>query len=257
MSFAKCPVAVVFDFDGTLAASRQPITKEQTARLCRLIECMPIGVMSGSAFNIIERNFLSRLEKDFPKEQLYIFPNASSMCFVWKDGEWNMKYNFSLSESEHKVVISALEEAIEKTGITIGLPSYGPRIDNRGTEIAFAGLGIDAPLVEKEAWDPDRKKRISLQVILREKLPDFEVHIGGTTTVEITKKGIDKSYGIMWLARELDEKTSDLLFVGDALTADGNDAAVIPTGVMTQQISGPEETGQVIEQLCSACEKKS
>ena len=250
---ARCPSAVVFDFDGTLAESRQPIKKEQLERLCALIEHTTVGVMSGSAFDVIEKNFLSHLESNFPKERLFIFPNASSQCFVWKKKRWEIEYNFSLTKEERETVTRALECALEKTGIAEGLPSYGPRIDDRGTEIAFAGLGIEAPLALKEAWDPDKKKRLPFQTLLREKLPDFEVHIGGTTTVEITKKGISKAYGVKWLAKRLETRPDDMLFVGDALSSDGNDAAVIPTGVKTRQVSGPKETAEIIDELCTLC----
>ena len=42
-----------------------------------------------------------------------------------------------------------------------------------------------------------------------------------------------------------------MLYVGDALEEGGNDSVVIPTGVKTQEVFGPEETAKVIEEILS------
>lgn len=255
MKFIKCPSAIVFDFDGTLSESRQPIKQENVTLLAKLAEHTIVAVMSGSGFDIIEKNLLSHLPKQILKENVYIFPNAASQCYISSHNVWNAVYDFSFSNEERQTVMRALETAVVKTRIAEGLPQYGPRIDDRGTEIAFAGLGIDAPLALKQQWDSDQKKRLPLQTMLREQLPDFDVHVGGTTTVEVTKKGINKAYGIEWLSQRLTVKPKDMLFVGDALSSGGNDAVVIPTGIQTCQVSGPEETARVIEKLCEICSK--
>ncbi|HEY4519452.1 MAG TPA: HAD hydrolase family protein [Candidatus Paceibacterota bacterium] len=247
-----CPKAVVFDFDGTLSKSRQPIEASVSELFIALAGKTTAAIMSGSAFPILHKNFLSRLPKT-DTASFYVFPNAAAECHLWNGGADETLYNHAFTRGECTHITSVLQKIIEDLKIVEGLPSWGPRIDDRGAAIAFAGLGIDAPIVEKEAWDPDQKKRIPLHKKLQVALPDCEVHIGGTTTVEMTRKGIDKAYGIRYLANRLGVETKDMLFIGDALYEGGNDAAVIPTGIQTRQVSGPEETIIVLKKLNTRC----
>ena len=45
-------------------------------------------------------------------------------------------------------------------------------------------------------WDPDFSKRKKIQAILEKTIPEFSVRLGGSTSVDVTKPGIDKAYGI-------------------------------------------------------------
>jgi hydroxymethylpyrimidine pyrophosphatase-like HAD family hydrolase len=121
------------------------------------------------------------------------------------------------------------------------------RILDRATSVAFTALRYGATQDEKLAWDPSSEKRHKLIMIIREKLPEYEVLIGGRTTIDVTRLGITKAYGVEWLAKELNLETKDMLFIGDGFYPGGNDAAVIPTGIRTREISSPEETEEIID----------
>jgi len=47
--------------------------------------------------------------------------------------------------------------------------------------------------------------------------------MGGTTSIDITKPGIDKAYGIAKLRDQLAMPISEMLFAGDAYLPRGND----------------------------------
>ena len=132
-------------------------------------------------------------------------------------------------------------------------PRYAPLVIDRDVQIAYAALGLSAPEEAKKAWDPDKSKRRRLKAALDARLPDFEVLIGGKTTIDITHKGITKAHGVEWLSARLAIPASDMLYVGDAFYEGGNDAAVIPTGIQTRPISGPAETEIVLDELLAAC----
>ena len=97
--------------------------------------------------------------------------------------------------------------------------------------------------------DPGSVRRLAMRNALAAKLPDFEVLIGGATTIDVTRRGVDKSYGVKWLAAHLRVEPKDMFYIGDAFSETGNDAVVIPTGVRTRVTSGPEETGAIIEEI--------
>lgn len=71
--------------------------------------------------------------------------------------------------------------------------------------------------------------------------------MGGTTSIDITKPGIDKAYGINKLKEILGIEISEMLFIGDALFKGGNDHAARKTGVDCIQVRDPEETKRIIE----------
>ena len=126
--------------------------------------------------------------------------------------------------------------------IDFSKPAYGERIEYRGSEVSMSALGQHAPIDEKKAWDPDHAKRRALQAALALRLPEFSVGMGGATTIDVTKRGIDKAYGIHQLCERLGISESDTLYIGDELVAGGNDEPVFKTKVETKSVKDPSET---------------
>jgi hydroxymethylpyrimidine pyrophosphatase-like HAD family hydrolase len=75
------------------------------------------------------------------------------------------------------------------------------------------------------------------------------VKIGGTTTIDVTKHGINKAYGVRQLAAHLSLPLESMLYVGDELRPGGNDDVVKLSGIPTRAVTGPDETLAVIEEL--------
>ncbi len=248
----QCPRAAIFDLDDTLAESFQPPTDEMIARLLRLLDHMPVAILSAAGFPRIEADFLHKMAVSARIDEFYIFPNSSAQCFVHEGGEWKKAYDSVLSEEERSAIKTAIEESVAEVQLELD-PRHAPMIIDRDVEIAYAALGLSAPEADKIAWDPDKTKRKQLKAALDKRLPNFEVLIGGKTTMDITHKGITKAYGVEWFAKKLGIPTSEMLYVGDAFYEGGNDAVVIPTGVMTRPVSGPEETALVLDQVLAAC----
>ena len=110
-------------------------------------------------------------------------------------------------------------------------------------------MGQQAPIEEKTKWDTDFAKRKKIQEILSVSIPEFSVHLGGTTSVDITKPGIDKAYGIMKLRDKLNIEIKEMIFIGDAIFPGGNDYPAKETGAVSIRIKDPEETKRVIETI--------
>lgn len=127
-------------------------------------------------------------------------------------------------------------------------------IEDRGSQITFSALGQKAPLDAKTRWDPDFAKRRKIKAILDTLLPEFAVRLGGTTSIDVTKLGIDKAYGIRKLRDVLGVSLEEMLFIGDALFVGGNDYPAKEAGVVTIQVRDPDETKRVIETLVACLE---
>ena len=102
---------------------------------------------------------------------------------------------------------------------------------------------------EKNEWDPDYAKRKKIKAILDTYIPEFSVRLGGSTSIDITKPGIDKAYGIGKLRDLLHISLKEMIYVGDALFPGGNDYPAEEAGVDSIQVKGPEETKRVIETI--------
>ena len=108
--------------------------------------------------------------------------------------------------------------------------------------MTFSALGQTAPVAAKHTWDPTGKKREALRDRIARDLPDLEVRAGGSTSIDVTRQGIDKAYGIREYAKRIRVEFPNILFVGDRLEPGGNDFPVIALGVQTHAVTGPDET---------------
>jgi hydroxymethylpyrimidine pyrophosphatase-like HAD family hydrolase len=104
-------------------------------------------------------------------------------------------------------------------------------------------------LEEKEKWDADFAKRKIIKTILDTLIPEFSVRLGGATSIDVTKPGIDKAYGIKKLQETLGISVKEMIYVGDALFVGGNDYPAKQAGVISIPVRGPDDTKRVIEAI--------
>lgn len=235
---------IVCDLDGTLTQSKSPLSLEMAEVISLVLKKHFFVVISGGAFQQFEKQFLSYLK--CPKEDLenlIIFPTMGGSCFMYdaKQEKWNKLYEEKLTDKEINKIFSAFEKAIKKLKLDLS-GNYGAILENRETQVTFSGRGQNAPIGEKEKWDPDQSKRRSIIKILEKEIPEFDLKLGGISSIDVTKKGINKAYAIERLKKILNLKDDEIIFLGDALYRGGNDESVKTTGVDFIQESGPEET---------------
>ena len=248
-SISKLPRAVIFDLDDTLSPARTVLESGMAERLAKLSKATSVAVMSGAGYTRVHEQFVSNLSPATQKDSLFLFPANAGQCYQFKDGAWRTTYDLSLPPGEKRKIINAIEETVSAFPEFKDIEARGQRIFDFDAQISFVAPGFDTPREEKKAWDPDKKKRERFRAELRKKLPEYQIYIGGTTSLDIIKTGVDKAYGVRWLARQLGCAPSDMLFVGDGLYEGGNDSVVIPTGIETRQVAGPTTTAEVIDEL--------
>src|ERR1035437_755957 len=222
---------IIFDLDGTLAVSKSALDDEMARLLRQLLMKMKVAIISGGMFSQFELQVLNKLSVETVQfENLFILPTSGTRLYVWY-GAWQVQYADNLPEDDRKKIIESLNSALEITGFDFSEKTFGERIEDRVSEIAFSALGQKAPPELKAVWDPTREKRERIVLVLKEKIPDFDIHLGGGTTIDITKKGEDKAYGIRKLMEFLHLSIEKAMFVGDAIYPGGNDYPAISTGI--------------------------
>ena len=129
-------------------------------------------------------------------------------------------------------------------------------IEDRGSQITLSALGQDAPIEDKKRWDPDFRKRKHIKAILEPMISSFSIQMGGATSIDVTRPGIDKAYGIKKLREITGITIQDMIFVGDAIFPGGNDYPAKQAGVASIEVRDPHETKRVVEAIiaCLECE---
>ncbi len=248
---------IVFDLDGTLAESKSAIDDEMAGHLSQLLGFAQVAIISGGDWPQFEKQVLNHLPAAYPAKKLSILPTCGTKYYHYEKG-WKQLYAENFTDAEKKKIITHLKEAVKESGLDIK-KTWGDQIEDRGSQITFSALGQKAPLKEKKDWDNDFAKRKKIKTVLDQSLQAFSITMGGATSIDITKPGIDKAYGIHKLHEVLDIKISEMIFIGDALFDGGNDHPARKTGVACIQVRGPEETKRVIETIiaCLDDEHKS
>jgi HAD superfamily hydrolase (TIGR01484 family) len=244
---------VAFDLDGTLALSKQPLKDDMGETLADLLTVADVAVISGGDWPQFDKQVASRLPARADLKRLWLMPTTGTKLFTHKDGSWQTVYAELFDDAEKQKIISAFGEALEATGF-VPEKTWGERIEDRGSQITFSALGQEAPLDAKEHWDPDFAKRKVIQADLRKRLPGLAINMGGSTSIDITREGVDKGYGLRKLAEESGFALSEMLFIGDAIFPGGNDYPAHEAGVDCVRVRDPQETISVVTAIV-ACQK--
>ena len=236
-----------FDLDGTLARSKKPMHPDMAQALSTLTTLMPVAIISGGAMPLLESQVTDVLTDMADRTHIHLMPTTGTRYLRWSGGAWVPIYQRDLATEDRRAAIASLERHARAMGLWEE-HTWGDRIEDRGSQITFSALGQQAPVDAKEAWDPTNEKKNRLAQAVQQDVPHLLVRSGGSTSVDVSGRGIDKSYAVRELARILDVPVESMMFVGDRLDPDGNDYPAAKAGTMAIRVTGPEETLR----LCTA-----
>ncbi|TFD30214.1 HAD-IIB family hydrolase [Cryobacterium cryoconiti] len=244
------PRLVAFDLDDTLAASKSPLDPRMAELMVRLLGVVDVCVISGGQIAQFHMQLIDNLDTatDDDLARLHLMPTCGTQYYRHSEGAWNQIYAEYLNDDEKARALAAVEAAARDLGYWEA-ETWGPILEDRGSQITFSALGQGAPVVAKSAWDPSGEKKNTLREAVQVLLPDLEVRSGGSTSVDITRQGIDKAYGMLKLATLTGVPLDEMLFVGDRLDENGNDYPVKVLGVECVAVEGWEDTAAFLETL--------
>lgn len=253
MSFTKKIVA--FDLDGTITESNQLITEEMAVLLSKLLSNTKVGIITGASFEKMKYqltafwDYINSSKKENLLVNLILLPANGSVCYEMnKDTcDWQLTSKEDIVLEGKEKIVETLEDLISSGKYDISKNPIGKLIVDKGKQMSLSTLGADAPLSLKKPWDQDKEKRKKIIEDLKLKLPEFEILIGGNTTIDILPKGFNKGVGLKHLLEKFNYSISDMIFVGDAIFPGGNDYPAFEAGIESLKVSGPEETAKIIE----------
>lgn len=249
---------IVFDFDGTIVETKSYMDREMAGLMRRLLSKKKVALIGGGKYPLIQELFLSRLRATGAElKNLFLFPTTASLFYRYGPRGWKRVYANELSQSERKSIFAAFERAFEEAGYVHPKKVYGPVIEDRGTQVTFSALGQEIVarlgkkgVVLKKKWTKENTPmKLKIAALVQKYLPRLEVRSAGYTSIDVTKKGVDKAYGIRQIEKHLKIPKNKMLFVGDALFPGGNDYAALKTGVDAISVKGPADTKKIIRAI--------
>lgn len=244
------PALVAFDLDDTLAPSKGPIDPRISGLLRELLRSVDVAIISGGNEPQFRTQVIAQLaDADAAAlARLHLLPTCGTRYLRHDGADFAPVYAHDLSDDEKASALTALREEAERLGLWETDP-WGDILEDRGSQITFSALGQRAPREAKHAWDPFGSKRAALRDAVAARLPGLEVRSGGSTSIDITRAGIDKAFGMRQLSAHTGIPLDAMLFYGDRLDEGGNDYPVLAIGVPSIAVEGWEDTATRLEAL--------
>ena len=249
---------IAFDLDGTLAPSKSTLPAEMKTLLDALLEKYEVCVISGGKYELFQRQVLSQLTTE-PRllKKLHLMPTSGTRYYTYDENEnnWHLNYAEDFTPEQKAEIIAALEQGLEESGYK-DLKTYGETIEDRDSQITLSILGqeIVAELGDegvriKDEWDPDGSKKLAIRANVAPKIPSFEVRAAGATSIDVTKPGVDKAYGMNKLMAATGYSMDDILFMGDKIIEGGNDYPVQQMGIDSLSVRNWQDTAVALRAI--------
>jgi len=236
---------LVCDVDGTLAESRQPICEEIKSELFRIAKEKEVCLITGGSLELVKY----QIGKVPSGVRIHIMPTMGTQYYIIKGSKLTEIYREELTEEDKTLINGAFWYLAEE----FWLDRYAElkdQLDDRGSQITFSALGKDADLKKKKEFDPKKKRRNCWKQYLETILPNYEIKVGGTTSIDITRKGGDKSFGLTMLGEHLNmNPRENFYYIGDKIYEGGNDDAAIKMNLHYLCVQNPEQTLKVLKQI--------
>lgn len=246
---------IAFDLDGTLAPSKSYLPDEMADVFGRLLDHFEVCVISGGKYGQFKMQLLDGLHASGTQlQKLHLMPTCGTQYYTFDlaKNDWHRQYAELLTEPEKAKISKALKEGFDHFGYA-EKDTYGEIIEDRESQITYSVLGQDIVaelgeegLKRKYEWDPDNAKKQAVRDYVAPLIPEFEVRVGGVTSIDVTKPGIDKAYGMEKLMSILDISKDEILFMGDRIQPGGNDFPVKEMGIDTIEVSDWSDTAKIL-----------
>ena len=254
------PKIIISDADGTLTESRQPIDDEVAYLIAKILRAKVFCGISGGDEALLCRQFEPLLKReDFNGKNFFLSATSGAALFRLESRNPRIIYRKYLTSGEKSQIEKIIHALADEFYLKPATKDSGPLIEDRGSQITLSCLGHRAPNDLKAKWDPDGKKRAAMIDWIcgnKKKITldtnGLDIRMGGATSLDFLKKGIDKQYGIKRLLDYLRINKVDAIFFGDKTHRQGND--FIDNYIKTIQI---DSISQMREHLRKLADERS
>ena len=211
---------IIADVDDTICDSCQVISAEMAEQISRMIQQgYEFAFISGTKNEDLHNMISSRL-----KEKHHLLATTGTNYTIVNGDSVETIYNYSFATEEKEEIMAAMKKLISHLKIT-SLTTEEDQLQDRESQITLSAIGRHAPSELKVSYDPDGAKRKEWIEFLKKHLDEkkYDLKIGGTTSIDVTRKGLDKEWGIKTFAQHHNVPLNSILFFGDKIHPGGND----------------------------------
>ena len=260
---------LAFDLDNTLTDTHTNLTPEMASILTKLWQKYNIVIITARKKHQIISKFLIPLKtilkqkcnkniKHLSLKHLYVSGNTGAMLLEYilpNKIEFNRNnvnkylttiYQYKITKHDRETIKTILLQTAKKLSL-IPSKTHGHHFAEDESSITFTLLGVQAPKAEKLRFDPTKEKRQKLLQIVKPLLKDVEIHIAGTTSLDIVPKGITKVTALKHMANLLNITKNQILFFGDSFSPGGNDYPIKKAGYKVIQVKNWEHTYKILK----------
>ena len=200
----------VFDVDGTLTPSRQPINEKFKEFFLNWMEGKEVYLVTGSD----KEKTIEQVGEEIWNKCTRVYQSCGNE--VYENGKLIKEKVFKLDDELKFELFTILAHS--------KIPEkWGNHIEERPGLINFSTVGRNIPDERRSAyvkWDDKHKERKSICKLLTDKFPKLDASIGGEISIDIHPKGQDKS-------QIVDDLVGPIMFFGDKCEPGGNDYPIV------------------------------
>ncbi len=244
----------IFDVDGTLTPSRQPMTKEFQKFFKEWVKKNKFFLVTGSDLPKLQEQMCYY---DIEAEGIFTccgnqfwLPNPSVPI---QSADLIYDNKFKVPRKLNKLLGTILSNSIYPH-------RYGNHIEDRGSMINFSIVGRNCTQEQRDEYfkyDNEKGERKIIANAVKEKFPELDAVIGGQISIDIYPKGKDKSQILEHIDSDFSipfGEQQQYIFIGDRTMKGGNDYPLAKLMDKTHdctyyQTEGPEQTQKILEKL--------
>ena len=199
----------VFEVDGTLTPSRNPMDKEFKDFFKKFIKKKRVWLISGSD----KDKTIEQVGEDIWTNVERVYQSSGNQ--LWVKGELKYQYEFKTEDYLKEL----LEMFLDKSEYP---HRYGNHIEERPGALNFSVVGRDCTQEQREhydKWDDKHQERKDFAWEIKERYPWLDAVVGGEISIDIYEKFKDKGQ----IVKDIRGKFE---FFGDRLYPGGNDFAI-------------------------------
>ncbi len=245
---------IAFGLNGTLSVSREPVPEQMTKLIVRLAATYDICIITGETFSQCEQRLLARLRMNARAKQRVHILSTYGTCYHKYDStqrKWIRCYAEDLTSDQKRHIVGVIIACAKELGLWSPRP-YGASIDDRYSQITYSALGQDAPIQKKYLWaERHGAARKVLRRRVAARLAGYEVRLGGTTSLDVMRSGVNKLYGMKLFLGHSRLRAKDIIYISSRLGRGDSDYDLRELDMSFVEVGGYQDTAYVLEGILS------
>ena len=237
---------IIADVDDTICNSCQQISQPMANQINHMIQHgYQFAFISGTKNIDLQQMLSSRITQPH-----HLLGTTGTQYVHIQHNQPTVIYTHTFTQKEKHEITTALNHLITHYNIQ-SHTTKEDQLQDRESQITLSAIGRHAPSEIKAQYDPNGKKRLEWITFLTQQLDEtkYDIKIGGTTSLDITRKGLNKEWGIRQFLNHNNYLVNQVLFFGDKLHPGGNDYPATRI-VDCIAVKNTQETLQKLKEMC-------